>query len=286
MKVVAVTNGKGGVAKTTTAVHLGHYAAKEGFRTLLIDSDEGDISEVFQPADDGDFLKTGEVFRGNPGNLQPRVVRERLSLIETDDELIDLHDLPMDLLAELENELEKADDAVSVAQVRAVFSSIQERLTLPFAETLASMSSQFDLCVIDTPPHLSRRSLAVLCTSDAVVTPTNISVFTMARIAKLQSTLEAIKQEYNPRLKHLGFILSKINSKSSNEMEGVRAMREAYGDLVFDQVVIDRASVSTSLALGKPVWQGARAGAQRAAAKELSGACREILERLDLKAGV
>ncbi|PEH40482.1 partition protein A [Burkholderia gladioli] len=284
MKIVVVTNGKGGVSKTTTAVHLAHYLAQLGYRTALMDADEGDISEVFPSLVEelaGPFLKTGDVFRGNPLDLAPRQTAENLWLIEADSDLIDLHDLPMDLLAALEAEIES--DSAAIAKIRELFGAIQARLTLPFEETLRGMAANFDVCVIDTPPHLARRTLAVLCAADAVVTPTNISVFTMARIAKLQLTLDTIRRDYNPRLEHLGFLLAKINSKSPNEMEGVRAMREAYGDLVLQNMIIDRTSVSTALALGRPVWQSASAGAQRAAAREMRAACQEVIDRLGIQ---
>ncbi|MBW5284094.1 ParA family protein [Burkholderia gladioli] len=284
MKIVVVTNGKGGVSKTTTAVHLAHYLAQMGYRTALMDADEGDISEVFttdEATPSAPYLKTGDVFRGNPQRLAPRLAAENLWLIEADSDLIDLHDLPMDLLAALEAEIES--DSASIAKIRDLFGAIQSRLTLPFEETLHGMSADFDVCVIDTPPHLARRTLAVLCAADAVITPTNISVFTMARIAKLQQTLDAIRRDYNPKMKHLGFLLAKVNSKSPNEMEGVQAMREAYGDLVLQNMVIDRTSVSTALALGRPVWQSASAGAQRAAAREMRAACQEVVDRLGIQ---
>lgn len=284
MKIVVVTNGKGGVAKTTTSVHLAHYLSQQGYRTALMDADEGDISEVFPAVETTStvpYLKTGDVFRGNPHGLAPRQTAENLWLIEAESDLIDLHDLPMDLLAALEAEIES--DHASLAKIRELFGDIQNRLTLPFEETLRGMAGDFDVCVIDTPPHLARRTLAVLCAADAVITPTNISVFTMARISKLQLTLDAIRRDYNPRLRHLGFLLAKINSKSPNEMEGVQSMRDAYGDLVFENMVIDRTSVSTALAVGRPVWQSASAGAQRAAAREMRAACQEAVDRLGIQ---
>ncbi|QMI49993.1 ParA family protein [Burkholderia sp. MBR-1] len=280
MKVVAVTSPKGGVAKTTTAMHVAHYAADKGLRTLLIDGDEGDLSIVFQHDDPARYLTTRDMFLGNPEGLPLRSVRPNLSLVEAGEDLADLHDLPGDLLAAMEEEFHKLDSEVSVPRLRQLFSQIQERFVLPFESTLQSVASQFDLCVIDTPPYLARRSLAILCASDGVVTPTNISAFTFSRIEKLEKALDFIARDFNPRLKHLGFIMAKINSHSRNEVEGVDVMRSAYGNRVFPGMILDRACVSTSLALGKPVWHSSKAGAQRAAAAEMRDACRTTLLRL------
>ncbi len=287
MDKVAVTNQKGGVGKTTTSVHLADYAANElGLRTVLIDADEGDVSEVFTLSDGAsDALTTGELFRGNPNGRRPRQVGDRLFVVDAEPELLDLHDLPVDVLADLETELGKQDGPVDLGRVRTLFGEIQDRLTLPLDEGLATIEKDFDLCIIDTPPHLARRALGVLCAVDAVVTPTNISVFTMARISKLQQTLDSIKREFNPGLKQLGFLMCKINSKAPAELGGVVAMRQEFGDLILKQVVMDRVSVSTSLAQGRPVWRGASAGAQRVAAKEMMAACAEVFGRLGMVKG-
>lgn len=99
---------------------------------------------------------------------------------------------------------------------------------------------------------------------------------------KLQATIAGVKAQYNPELRHLGFLPNMVNSKSVNEIEALPELRDAYGELIFDEAIIARACVATALAQGRAVWHHARSGNQRAAAKEMRLACDAVLARLGL----
>ncbi len=254
MQTVTVGNQKGGVGKSTISVHLAYRAAELGRRVLLIDFDEGDISEVFPEIEKGDgtdYLKASHLFTGAIDGRRPRQVHERIALIEADVDVLDVDDMPLDV----------------IDQPRA---------------SLATLAADYDLCIIDTPPNLQRRMLGALTASDAIVSPFNISPFSFARMPKLQATIAGVKAKYNPELRHLGFLPNMVNSKSVNEIEALPELREAYGDLIFDEAIIARACVATALAQGRAVWHQARSGNQRAAGKEMRQACDAVLSRLGL----
>src|SRR5690625_4523689 len=87
MRVLAVANQKGGVGKSTFGVHIAFRAAEQGYRVLLVDVDEGDISEVFPEVEEDDetpYLKSSQLFSGELNGQNPREVYEGRSLIETD----------------------------------------------------------------------------------------------------------------------------------------------------------------------------------------------------------
>lgn len=252
MLTLTVGNQKGGVGKSTFSVHLAFRAAERGYHVLLIDTDEGDISEVFpeiEEGDDFDYLKASHLFTGAIEGRKPRQVHERIALIEADVDVLDVDDMPLGVIE-------------------------QPRLSL------AELIGHYDLCIIDTPPNLQRRMLGALVASHAVVSPFNISPFSFARMPKLRATIAGVKSEYNPELNHLGFLANMVNSKSVNEIEALPELREAYGELIFDEAIIARACVATSLAQGRAVWHQARSGNQRAAAKEMRQACDAVLTRL------
>ncbi len=253
MKTITVANQKGGVGKTTLTCHLAFRAAEKGLRVLVVDTDEGDLSLVFPAAeaDDGDYLKASHLFTGEPAVRQPRRVRDGLALIEADIAVLDVDDLPLD----------------TVLQPRAA---------------LARFADQFDLCILDTPPNLQRRMLGAVIAADAVVSPLDISAFSFARMEKLQDTIANVQGAYNPKLEHLGYLASKVNSRSASEIDALPALREAFGDLIFDEVILNRSHVAGALAQGRPVWAGVRNGAHRAAGREMLQACDAILARLGL----
>lgn len=254
MLTLTVGNQKGGVGKSTFSVHLAFRAAERGYRVLLADIDEGDISEVFaeiEEGDDTDYLKASHLFTGEVNGRRPRQVHEHIALIEADVDVLDVDDMPLEVIE-------------------------QPRVSL------AELAGDYDLCIIDTPPNLQRRMLGALAASDAVVSPFNISPFSFARMPKLQATIAGVKSQYNPELRHLGFLPNMVNSKSVNEVEALPELREAYGELIFDEAIIARACVATALAQGRAVWHHARSGNQRAAAKEMRQACDAVLARLGL----
>lgn len=250
MKILAVAFRKGGVGKSTLAVHLAYSLAEQGKRVLLIDTDEDDLSEAF-PSDgiDNGYLVASSLFVGNVSQ-PPRLVSPNIWLVPADHAVVDVDDLPLDQLPDL-------------------------RVTLH-----SHMANDFDAVIIDTPPNLQRRLISVLAAADGVISPITISSFSMHRLPKFLATVEQIRSRYNPSLKLLGLVPFLVNSRSVNELEAIPYLEEQYPDLVINTPVMQRACVPTALALGKPVWQSARSGNQRVAASEMRSACNEIISRL------
>ncbi|MGC3103741.1 ParA family protein [Pseudomonas aeruginosa] len=252
MKRTAVANQKGGVGKTTLEAHLACYAADQKKRVLVVDLDEGDLSQFFPPIEPGDntpYLMASKLFSDDHKGYEPRQVAPNIWLIEADVELLDVDDMDLDVVTNLSKALERFDD-------------------------------DFDLCLIDTPPNLQRRMIAALAACDSVVTPFNISAFTLARMPKLMATIDTVREHYNPRLSFLGFMPNQINSRSAEEIEILPSLREQHGQEMFAQQITHRPCINKALAAGTPVWWKARSGNQRAAGKEMKEACAAILSRV------
>lgn len=252
MKRTTVANQKGGVGKTTLEVHLACYAAEQGKRVLVVDLDESDLSQFFPPVeedDDSPYLVASQLFSDDHQQLEPRQVAENIWLIEADVALLDVDDMDLDVVTNLSKALDR-------------------------------FTGQFDLCLIDTPPNLQRRMIAALAASDSVVTPFNISAFTLARMPKLMATIETVREQYNPDLRFLGFMPNLINSRSAEELEILPSLREEHGDAMFSQQITHRPCINKALANGTPVWWKARSGSQRAAGKEMKEACEAVLSKI------
>lgn len=177
------------------------YAAEEGKRVLVVDLDEGDLSQFFAALEDGDetpYLMSSQLFTGDHDGYQPRQVGPNTWLIEADVPLLDVDDMPLDVIHQLRPALER-------------------------------FAGDFDLCMIDTPPNLQRRMVAALTASDAVVAPFNISAFTLARLPKLMNTIETVQDRYNPELKFLGYLPNLVNSRSPEEIDALPVCAKPTG---------------------------------------------------------
>ena len=251
MHVLVVGTQKGGEGKSTSAIHLAFDAAERlGLRVLLVDTDEGDLAQVFPEAPEGGkFLMASHLYTGKGGKRKPRQVAPNIWLIEADVAVLDVDDMPVSVINKP-------------------------------AEVLAQFADDFDLVIIDTPPNLQRRMLGALVAADGVVAPFSVNAFSLHRIPKFVATVENVREHFNSRLRHLGLLPNKINSKAVDEMQALPELQEAYGDFYIPTPIVSRSCIPTSLAQGKPVWRNASSGNQRAAAKEMRAACKAVLDRL------
>jgi len=252
MKILSVANQKGGVGKSTLSAHLAYAAHEAGLRVLLVDMDkQGSLSLTFPPADGAKpGLLASQLFASPPVDAKPEEVQKRLSIIRADPALLSV---------------DKADNAV---------------IRLPGA-AIRRHAADFDLCVIDTPPLLGVRLMAALAASDAVVTPVSVGLYELAGVMDLMQSIRVVKtQGFNPRLRHIGILPMKINTRASEEVEALAALRKQYGSAILAESLAERAAVRKAVAQRRPVWKNTRGSGHLLAAREWKAACSAVLARM------
>jgi len=251
MQIVAIANQKGGVGKSTLAVHLAWLALEQERPILLVDLDgQANSSRTF--ADEFTGLLASNLFTAEPGALKgsPQAVSDQFSLIPADMAINDVEGLELDTIER------------PAAHIRA----------LPLApETLV---------IIDTPPTLGRRLLAALIAADAVISPVALNGYSIQGITDLQKTIQTVMRRFNPRLKNLGLLANMVNSRSATHARMLRELREALGDKLLSVTLGHRVAISDAIDRGQPVWQGTRGESAQRAAHEMRGVCSAILEKL------
>lgn len=252
MKILAIANQKGGVGKSTLTVHLAYAAIEAGLRVLLVDMDkQGSLSLSF-PAEEGaqPGLLASWLYGASAPQEGPEYITERLAIIRADNALLSID--------KAENEVIRRPGAA-----------------------LRQFASSFDLCLIDTPPLLGVRLMASLSAADFVVTPVSVGLYELAGVADLLQTIHIVRtQGFNPRLRHIGILPVKTNNRSTEEREGLAALREQYGAAILPEVLPERAPVRKAIALRRPVWVGTRGDGHLKAAQEWRAACASILGRM------
>jgi chromosome partitioning protein len=253
MKILTIANQKGGVGKSTLAVHMAYAAMEAGKRVLLVDMDkQGSLSLTFTaPTDATPGLIASKLFSSESIDAQPQTISNKLAIIRADNALL---------------AIDKAENQV---------------IRLP-GQALRRFEANFDLCVIDTPPLLGIRLMASLAAADYVLTPVSVGLYELAGVADLMQTIHVIRtQGFNPRLKHIGILPMKVNSRSTEAKNALASLQNKYGPIILSQALAERAAVRKAIAQRRPVWTNIRGEGHLTAANEWRAACAAILDRLN-----
>jgi chromosome partitioning protein len=211
---VAVTNQKGGVGKTTTAINVATAMAMGGRRVLLVDVDpQGNLTS-------GVGLK-GQ--RGSAGTIYEALTTD----IGGGDGIL--------LPTRIENLfLIPADRNLTGAEIELVSLAARERR---LQRVLEPLREQFDYLVIDCPPSLGLLTLNALVAADAVLIPLHCEYFALEGLADLVSTMRRVRGALNPALDIEGVLLTMCDERTNLGQQVARDVRSFFKDKVFRTVI-------------------------------------------------
>ncbi len=214
-KVIAITNQKGGVGKTTTAINLSAALALAGHKVLLVDCDPqanatSGVGRKGQRAPAGTMYEALTAQNGT-GSSQ--------FVVST----------PIDRLS-----LVPATRDLSGAEIELVAMPDRERRLQNF---LAPLREQFDLILIDSPPSLGLLTLNALVASDSVLIPLHCEYFALEGLADLVSTMRRVRAGLNPTLDIEGVLLTMNEERTNLGQQVARDVREFFKDKVYRTVI-------------------------------------------------
>jgi chromosome partitioning protein len=211
MTTISITAQKGGVGKTTTAITLASYLARQKYRVLLIDIDaQGNSSTV--------LLK-------NYSDLNRRDTVASI-LLDNDESLIyhQSSNIPDYLY------ICPSHDDLSIAESLLSTLPAKER-RLEFK--LKPIKDQFDFIIIDCPPNVNDLPQNAMVASDYILVPFQADSFNMRGIVLLLKQMGKIQKYFNPDLKILGFLSVAYDQRKTITREIYSKMVEKFGDKVF-----------------------------------------------------
>lgn len=229
-KVIAVTNQKGGVGKTTTTVNLAASLALAERRTLVIDLDpQGNASSALG-VDRASLADTATIYDALMGEVK---VSEVLRTTEI--------------------------DHLSVAPATNHLAGAEVELVTAFAResklkaALAEIKGQFDYILIDCPPSLGMLTINALNAADSFLVPLQCEYFALEGLSQLMHTVSLIRQSINPALSEEGIILTMFDGRNNLANEVVKEVRKHFQDKVFETVVPRNVRLSECSSFGKPI---------------------------------
>jgi chromosome partitioning protein len=226
--ILSISNQKGGVGKTTTAINLGASLASSERKTLLVDIDpQGN-------AGSGLGLITSDL---------PRTIYDVLLGEAPIEEVILKSDLKY--LDVLPSSRDLAGAEVELVSL--------ERREYRLRDALKTVRSRYDYILVDCPPALGLLTLNALCAADAVLIPLQCEYFALEGISALLKTIELVKGGLNPRLELEGVLLTMFDARISIAHQVAEEARRHFKGQVFNTVIPRNVRLSESPSFGKPI---------------------------------
>jgi chromosome partitioning protein len=227
-KIIAITNQKGGVGKTTTAINLGASLAANDIPVLVVDSDPQGNTTSGLGIEKGDEKSTlyNALIQGAP--LQDIIVKtacEGLHLLPADKNLVAAN---LDLVDKEEREY-------------------------TLSKVLSSVREKYSYILIDCPPALDLLTLNALVAADSVLIPIQCEFFALEGISQLIDTIERIRESFGKTLPLEGILLTMYDDRTNLARQVADDLRDFFQHEIFATVIPRSVRLAEAPSYGKPI---------------------------------
>jgi len=246
--IIAVTNQKGGVGKTTTTVNVAYCLAKEGKKVLLVDFDpQGNATSGL----------------GVDKESLEHTIRDVITNEAPLSAVVQATDVKNLFLVPATPELANTEVELAAAEKR--FSRLKMALT----------GIDYDYVLIDSPPSLSLLTVNGLIAADYVLLPVQAEFYAMEGLGQLLETMKLVRKGMNPTLELVGVLVTMMDSRTMLSRQVLAEIQKHFPGKVFETTIPRNVRIAEAPSHGEPVGQydkwskGARA--YKALAKEVMG---------------
>lgn len=227
-KIIAITNQKGGVGKTTTCVNLAAYLADANKKVLLIDMDpqgNGCSSLAVEAQDDQKSIY--EVLLGEC-NIREAIYPSVMKNLDVIPSTVDL----------------------SAAEVDLVYMDNREKI---LKEALFGIKGLYDYIFIDCPPSLGLLTVNALTATDSIIIPIQCEYFALVGLGQLMNTVRLIKKHLNPNIEIEGVLLTMKDNRSNLVSQVSDEIIKYFEAKVYTTTIPRNIRLAESPSHGKPI---------------------------------
>ncbi|MCI7795618.1 MAG: AAA family ATPase [Lachnospiraceae bacterium] len=227
-RIIAITNQKGGVGKTTTAINLSACLAEAGQRVLAVDFDPQGNTTSGLGVEKGTVETTVyELLMGECSVEQCIMpsVQERLDVMPSD---VDLAGAEIELLDMKDKE-----------------SILKKNLML--------LNNKYDFIIIDCPPSLNLLTINALTAANTVLVPIQCEYYALEGLSQVLKTVNLVKKKMNPDLEIEGVVFTMYDSRTNLSLEVVENVKEHLNENIYKTIIPRNVRLAEAPSYGMPI---------------------------------
>lgn len=229
-RIIAITNQKGGVGKTTTAINLSAWLAEAGQRVLAVDFDPQGNTTSGLGLEKGNLDNTVYELLMGECKLEECIfqsVQERLDVMPSD---MDLSGAEIELL------------------------DIQNKESI-LKDYLEKVEDKYDFIIIDCPPSINLLTINALTAADTVIVPIQCEYYALEGLSQVLKTVALVQKKMNPHLEIEGVVFTMYDSRTNLSLEVVENVKEHLNQNIYKTIIPRNVRLAEAPSYGMPINQ-------------------------------
>jgi chromosome partitioning protein len=227
-RTISISNQKGGVGKTTTAVNLSSCIAVAEHNVLVVDIDPQ--------------ANTTSGFGVDPKNVRNSIYEVLINDLDINQAIVKT---PLDYLDLLPSHVRLVG-----AELELVGAISREKI---LEQAFINLKKEYDYIFIDCPPSLGLLTLNALTAADSVLIPIQCEYYALEGLSQLLNTVRLVQKHLNKRLEIEGVVLTMFDGRLNLSRQVAEDVRKYFGDKVFKSVILRNVRLSEAPSHGKPI---------------------------------